>query len=370
MDEQSNVENTATESTTVADGQQSSAAETSATQDANGSETMQSAMMAAFKKSTGSESSPEESSAEDSSVLKQHETEGEEATEETTEETEASEVAEEKDGEKGESKKPSFQDHPDWKEMVAKKNEYEAKVKEFEPLAQAQLSIAKHLTDNGISPEQFQEGIKFMTLLYTDPLKFKEEFGQTWQQLSTLTGDDLPDDLKAQLAGIDEEVEAGTLSQARAKQFRDSIHAQAKLRGESSIRKTRAELDQKRQLENQQRQFHQEVTKTVTSWVEGKQKTDVSFGPTKDAAKPGRYEMVLNIAKGLAADKPPKTAADVVQLMERAYTMVGTNGVAKPKVASKILTSTNASTTATSKTEPKSMRESMLVAAAKHGVRE
>lgn len=381
MDPKSNVENNATESTPVAEGQQSTNADnTPANQDGNGAgETMADAMAAAYKKHTGgSESSTDDGNAEDGSVLEKHETDEANEGEQTEEATEGEE---EPDGQEEtaeaeptdeDKKKLSFQDHPDWKKMVETKNTLEAQVNQYKPLADAQLSIANHLTENGISPEQFQEGMRFMTLLYTDPLKFKEEFSQTWGQLSSLTGDQLPADLQEQMNGIEEEVEAGTLTKQRADQLKANIKDIAKLRGQDAVRKTRGELDQKRQLENQQRQFQQEVTTTVTSWAASKQKTDVSFKPTSDKTKPGRYEMVLDLAKGYAVETPIKTAADAVKLLEKAYEVTKgfANGAAPKKPSSgPVLTSTRSSITSTNKTEPKTMQEAMLNAAKAHGVR-
>jgi len=287
--------------------------ETSASQDAKGSTTMADAMMAAFKKSTGKDSSSaEEQQEEPGVVLNKHETEEAPADETVEEKVDGKEETADQDNadqtnEQTDERLKSFQDHPDWKKLVESKNTFEAQVNQMKPLAEAHQSFAQHWQDNGITPEQVQEITKWGTLLYTDPMKFKEEFAQTWQQLQSLTGDTLPDDLKQQLDGIEDELASGAITQQRANQLKDNVKQIAKLRGEQSLRKTKGELDQRRNVEQEQRRFQTEVTTTVSSWIKSKQKTDVSFVPSKDG-KTGRYELTINMVKALGMETPVKSA--------------------------------------------------------------
>jgi len=313
---------------------------------------------AAYEKSIASEEKETESSAEgkseDGSILSSNQTE-EEAKDETKEEVESTEKSEEEktEGEKEVNDKGPVP-YERFQEKVKKAQEFETKVKEYEPLVQAHKSIVEYCQTNQISEEQFQQGMEMLKLVNTDPIAAKKALEPIWNQLNSLSGDSLPEDLAS-------EVREGLISESRAKEL-------ARFRGQSKVSEAKVKLSNQEFNQQRQAQFVQQIESSVSAWSNAKQKNDPDFKPKTAAnATDGKFEFVADRFYKLMASTPPKNGADAIRLVEQAYADVSKAFTAmKPKVniSSKGLSSTKSSSN--SQKEPKSIADVVANVLAKH----
>jgi len=196
-----------------------------------------------------------------------------------------------------------------FKEVNDKVVEYEAKVKEYEPLAQAHQSIINFCQENNISNEDFQQMLEIGRLIQVDPSAARKAMEPIWNALNGLTGETLPPDLK-------QEVEDGVLTEVRAKEI-------AKLRGSRQFSDLQGQNTQKRLQQDQQRQFVTSVQSAVKTWSDTKVMTDPDFKPKAGPNAPdGKYEVFTDKFSVLISHQPPKTVADAVKHAEAAYSAV------------------------------------------------
>jgi len=245
--------------------------------------------------------------------------------------------------EEGEEKKIEADDekgpipYERFKEVNDKVSEYEAKVKEYEPLAQAHQSIVNFCQENNISNEDFQQMLEIGRLIQVDPAAARKAIEPIWSALNGLTGETLPADLA-------QEVEDGTLTQARAKEI-------AKLRGTHQFSNLQSQNTQKRLQQDQQRQFVNSVQSAVKTWSDTKVLADPDFKPKPGPNAPdGKYEVYVDKFSVLLANNPPKTVADAIKHAEAAYSAVNKmfTSLRPAKQVSKNLSSTKSTSSKSS----------------------
>jgi len=245
-----------------------------------------------------------------------------------------------------------------FKEVNEAKSTLEAKVQEYEPLAQAQQGIATFCEQNSITPEQFQQGMQMLALVNTNPMEAKKMLEPIWNQLSGLTGDQLPADLA-------KKVEDGVIDEETAREV-------ARLRGQTQVSDAQRKLNEERAVKSAQQQHIKQVADSITQWGTAKQAKDPDFKPKSGPnAKDGKYEVFSDKLYRLMAGSFPKTVADAVKLAEQAYAdasglfdRFGKRTVSSPKLNS------SKSTSNSSNSEPKSATEAVTqMLAAKHGIK-
>lgn len=319
--------------------------------------TLEEVAMAAFKKSTEGENQ-EESSAkekpEDGEILQSNQTDKKEDKEESSEADKNEDKKEnEGDEEKGKKHEDSVP-YERFQEAVKSKQEYENKIKEYEPLVEAHKSIVEYCQTNQITEDQFRQGMEVLKLVNTDPIAARKALEPIWNQLNGLAGETLPEDLA-------KEVEEGTISEKRAKEI-------AGLRGQSQIQQARKQLDGQQMQKQQQAALQQEIARSINSWATNKQATDTAFKPKVSAnAADGKFEFVADRFYKLLSTNPPRNAADALKLVEQAYTDVTkVFETMKPKVplSHKNVSSTKSSSN--SKQEPKSIKDVVANVLAAH----
>ncbi len=215
---------------------------------------------------------------------------------ETTDETKQEEVVDET--------KPVPYDR--FKEVNEQKQTFETQVKELQPLAEAQRSIMTFCQENNISSDDFVKGMELLKMVNTDPVEARKMLEPIWNQLSGLTGDALPQDLK-------QAVDDGAITEAYAKEI-------AKHRGMTAHSQARGQLTGQRAEQQKQQQFVSTVQSAVKTWSDGKVVTDPDFkakaGPN---APDGKYDFFGDRFYKLMINTPPKNVADAVKLAEQAY---------------------------------------------------
>ena len=296
--------------------------------------------------------------AEDGSILSSNQTEEKKKLDGEEEAIDA-EKKPEGETEEGEKKEESAEDsqldkHPRFQEVVKQKSEYEAKVKEYEPLVEAHKSVVSFCQDNQITEQQFQEGMNMLKLVNTDPVAARAALEPIWNSLNQLTGESLPSDLA-------QEVNDGLISEPRAKEI-------AKLRGQSQLGQAKQKLSSEAQAKQSQARFQQEMGSALTAWTTSKGQNDPKFKPKVGANAPdGKFEFVADRFFRLMSAKPPTTVAETMTYIEQAYTDVSKSFAAtnqKQSPNGKSISSTKSSTNST--TEPKNIKDVVANVLARH----
>jgi len=253
-------------------------------------------------------------------------------------------------------------------EVNTVKNTLEAKVKEYEPLVEAQQSVVKFCQENSISEEQFRNGMQILALINSDPIEAKKLIEPIWNQLSGLTGEVLPADLQQELDEARQELQDGVISQAAFGRMEKRAHELAQLRGRSQIGEAKSKINERQMADERSRVFVTSVQSALVSWGDSKKMTDPDFAPKKDGTADGKYEWFAERFYNSLVRTPPKTVADAIKLAEQAYTSVNQtlSRFTTRTTSSKVLSSTKSS--ATSKKEPTTLMEAILPTARKHGM--
>lgn len=229
--------------------------------------------------------------------------------------------------------------------------EVNERAKQYEPLAQAQVQLQEFCVSNQITPSEFQETMQLLALKRTNPTEAAKRFLSLAESIEVSTGSKLPSDLA-------QEVEEGTLSEARAKEL-------AQLR----VAKNGLEQTTQQTIQQQQQQYLQDMSATLVNWAGSKSKADPAFKPkTNDKAEDGKFEDFTARFQLRCSQKLPTNAREVLATAEAAYADV--MSLAKrygPKpVKRKVLTNSSAAKTIT---PPKTMDDVVEQFAASNGIR-
>lgn len=313
------------------------------------------AVTEAFAKTLEAQSSGAEEASEGAGQNKTK-TEEEESTEvekeaEASDKTAETESTEEQKEESSEEKEQETEQEREKFIPRERFDEVNTKLKNAEPLANAQYQLVDWCRKNNIGDQEFGEALNTWALAKSNPQEFVKRLQQKIEEVGVVTGSKLPKDLA-------DEVEGGSLSEARAKEL-----AQLRLKAnghEGVLRKT---------AEETQAAWVQAMSQTMTSWASTKMAVDPDFVPKKDPkAVDGKFEDFLMRFQALTSQKPPQNFADVTLLAEEAYK--ATEAMIKrfrpAPVKKKVLTTVGSS--ATGKVQPKTMDDVTELVARKHGI--
>lgn len=246
-----------------------------------------------------------------------------------------------------------------FREVNEKAKEFETRYQAVEPVVKTHKEITEYCRTNGISQDQFREGLQLLSIINSDPAKAVEALSSLVEQLQGFVGDKLPEDLQ-------KKVDDGKLEVADAKEIA-SLRAKAKY-GESKSKQTKE--TQERDVE---RKFIHDVQTATTAWEKNVLKTDLDMREGSE-----KQELVLAKYRTLATERdasgnfvhPIYSPEDHVALFQKAYDFVNkfqSKFVKSNKpVGKKVLTSTASSVTA--EVEPKSMQDIARSVGAKHGI--
>jgi hypothetical protein len=227
----------------------------------------------------------------------------------------------------------------------------------LKPSVDAHESVVEYCRQNGVTPEKFQKAVQLAALLENDPEQARKELEPIWNQLQGVMGEVLPTDLA-------EEVEAGTLSEERAKEL-------AKLRNQQVLSTRKQQQQQQVTQATMQQRLVQDLTTAVSSWENTVKTKNPDFQPKVDKAAPdGVYEWWLVKYESLLRTKGVQGPQDAVTLAEEAFKQVNSS-VAKFAPAQKsqrALSSTRSATNTQTNKNP-SVRDIVYATAAKHGVK-
>ncbi len=240
-------------------------------------------------------------------------------------------------------------------EVNQQKVEFEQRIQQIEPLAQAQQSVVDHCQRNNIAPEEFAYWMNVAALSKSDPIKALELLKPSLAQWQLAVGEVLPPDLQ-------KAVDSGELSQQYAKEL-------ASVRGKQQITQQQIQQAQQQaqqaQLATQQREF----VNSITTWENSKKVSDPEFVPAKKGSPDGKYEMFVHRFTSDCRNANVRTSADLLAIAEQSYAAVNSSlsrFIPRPlngKPALRSSQSTNAPLA-----PPKTVEEAVSRAAAKHGI--
>lgn len=318
--------------------------------------TLENVIQDVFKKS---QSSSDEEDA-DSGVQKSNATEeGKEGEESGKKEEESRDSEQGKEGEEKEVELEAGKPVPyeRFTEVNTKAKQFEGKVKELEPLAEAQRGVAEHCMQHEITPEQFRDWMDIAALANVDPKQALEKLKPVLDRLQGATGDKLPAELQTA-------VDNGDISLDYAKRL---VQAESKSKySDRQVQKTQEQV-----FAEKQQQFAQTMRQSVSSWIDTKKGSDPDFAPkASDKAPHGKYELFMNefAAQAKAKMNEIKSADDLIKVAEEAYAAI--NATLKgfqPKITANSKLNSNRSSS-TVKPAPKTVEEAMANAAKKHGL--
>lgn len=283
----------------------------------------------------------EEASKDEGSGRTSDETEEAQASEQT-EEKEETPAAEEKSEEKGPVPYTRFE------EVNKAKNDLENRVREMEPIVQAQNSIVEYCTKNEIDAQSFREAMELTALVRHDPVAARKKLLELANMLGDFDPDALPQDLQARVA-------EGEMSEKAAKEL-----------WAARVQSKQFEGRQRGAERTQAVREAQAITSAVAAWDASKRASDLAYKPAADG-KVGLRELVERNFAYLVQTKQPNDAAEIVQLLEAAY--ADAKQIIKPAVAAPTkpqLSSSRSSGNAPK--EPKNGAEVAQAVLAKHGI--
>ena len=155
-----------------------------------------------------------------------------------------------------------FKDHPRWKEVTSEnrilrvaKEKNETAIKELEPKAQTYDELSGWLKENQLGKDDFAQLLAIGSAVRNDPIEAYKLLQPIMEQLETLVGERLPQDLQQAVAN-------GQITEDAAKQI-------AKSRGEASVYKGRAETLQRRDAETREQRDREQQERHAETIVQG-----------------------------------------------------------------------------------------------------
>lgn len=315
--------------------------------------TLQEVVKAAFDKSVKEneeESSTSATEEKKESVSKKDTDEKPESSEEVTEESEESTETTQDKEDKGPVPYERFE------KVDKERNDYKAYVEKVKPQLEDYSRLVNRLTADEVDGEDFRAMVDVLCLGTKDPAAALAKLDQVREHLRQQTGDSMPADLQAELDGIDQEVEDGTLSPKRADAMKKLAKENARLRGKGNISERQAQRSQAQIEAARQQQAITDCTSAVTAWKNRAQKTEPDFSDNSPKYKYFNKLFAAELTTQFAGKLP--TPQEVVALADKLKLEVDTEfkGFRPTTKTNKVLSSTKSSTT---KSEPKSMKEAV-----------
>ena len=170
-----------------------------------------------------------------------------------------------------------FAKHKRFQEVLAKAKErdvFEAKVKEQEPELKQWQYHKEFIQANGITDTEVSTVMNALALSRTNPAKARELLQPLYDSLGQLDPNILPADLQ-------EKVKEGDITEEYARRLWKA----------ECLNKVAAQSGQHQAVSQQQLQ-QKAINNTITAWESKAKLTNPDFKPSKDATKPGLYEVV------------------------------------------------------------------------------
>lgn len=311
-----------------------------------------------LEKNTTEEEKPADESAKaepDEEVKKeQEETKEEEKTEETEEEPSAEAKA---DDESTEAKHEDSIPYTRFKEVNDKATRYEG-------LAKDQENLITYCQQNNIPPEQFRGTLEILGLASTNPTEAIRRTEEFLEQLKVLAGTGLPADLQKEVNEAKAEFESGTISKERLATIETRMKELAKARVQHTVGEQQNRFAQLQQQQAQQN----ELLGALSAWSAAKLKLDPSFRPSKDVAKPGKFEDFIAKNNYLWTLNPPKNPTEAVALADKALAEVNAMIARyRPAPKAKKAPLSVGHSRSTESEQPKSMDDVLKSVGRKHG---
>lgn len=238
-----------------------------------------------------------------------------------------------------------FHKHPRWKQVKSQRDEarkqaaeLQKQLEDVEPLKTkaSQLDeIGNFMHSNGLTPQEMSEGFQVMALMKNDPAKALEMLLPKIQLLELATGKRLP-------ADIQERVEAGEIHETAAQEF-----AAARLRAaehEAAARRATEQLTQRSEIDR---------ANELRAAVDVKARDIASRDPDFQHKLP----LLTDRFKALSASAPPRSAAEVHTMLERAYEDVNATLKMMVKLQPTLPTVTSGQSTTRTTPQPKSLED-------------
>lgn len=144
----------------------------------------------------------------------------------------------------------------------AKLKDRDTQIQAMTPKVQTYDQLVGYCRNNGLSPDDFTEGLEIMRLVKQDPAAAYERLKPVLALLQEHVGELLPDDLKAEL-------EEGKITEARAKELARARKERERLEHQG---KQRNAADEERRRQEDSQRFVQNVERSVREW-EGRWKS-------------------------------------------------------------------------------------------------
>ena len=199
-----------------------------------------------------------------------------------------------------EEAKLPFHKHPRWKEVLADRDSWKTKAREFEEPAKQFQQVQEFMTKSNLTPPEVADGFMVMSLMRNNPAEALPHLRRYITEIELLTGQRLPDD-------IQEKVESGMITEDAGKEL-------AKARIDSATSKSRLEQMTQQQTAERTATANRSVQSAVDSWEQQVKATDPDFGRKR--------AYVMSIIQATIAGKPMPSAADAVLISQRAYEQV------------------------------------------------
>ena len=217
-----------------------------------------------------------------------------------------------------EDAKLPFAKHPRFKQLLTQRNEFKAKVSEYdaklkalEPKAQHFEQLTQYAAAANFTSKDFQDLLHMGRLMKNDPIAFHEAFKAQWAEIEQLVGARLPDDLERKVNdGLIDEESARELARKRS---------EAALNGERVERITRQTAEQREAAERQTQERQQQdlvsgLQSTANRWEQQWKVSDPDYA-IKQPLVQEKIELAL-------FKKPPTSAEEALAIFNQAKSEV------------------------------------------------
>lgn len=250
-----------------------------------------------------------------------------------------------------------------FEEVNSLKSKLESQVKEWEPLVQAQQRNNEVLNKAGVTLEEYQDTIEFLTLVRRDPKAALAKIQPLYEALTQFDEKRLPKEFQDKIDRLDARVKEGEMSEEAANELRELYTAQGKLAVASKADKVKSAASQA----DQEKELIKAYTDAASSWGKAKMASDPDYKPKTDKdATDGIFELTEAKFTQLLASRPIRSPQDVTAYLEEAYNSAKKFFVSR-KTATKPTPSSSKAVNS-QKQKPKSLYEMASVIAASHGV--
>lgn len=199
-----------------------------------------------------------------------------------------------------EEAKLPFHKHPRWKEVLADRDSWKTKAREFEEPAKQFQQVQEFMTKSNLTPPEVADGFMVMALMRNNPVEALPHLKRYITEIELLTGQRLPDD-------IQEKVESGMITEDAGKEL-------AKARIESATSKSQLERITQQQTAERTATATRTVQSAVESWEQQIKTTDPDFGRKR--------VLITNAIKAQLAGRQISSPAEAVAISQAAYEQV------------------------------------------------